>query len=290
MKSKFKLKLTVALGILFFASMTPLLWADPKLTIKSPPELISLEKNIEFEIYLEWPASKDTYEITAPEPQLVNLSLLKQGQSQETGSMLRNTITYELRPLNKGEAIIRSFEIRFRRPGTETWETLLVPEQKMTIITVFPWKRYLAEAGILLSLILTIGTGIIFFRQLKKKARLKNKPAVDPRQRVYTDAEESIAKTVAAPREDILRIWSTQLRSVVAAYYGISLSNASETEILSILRTKKLSKGEWNEISGLFDQMSRLKFSHQQTTVDDLDRMQNSLLQYVRGKIIIENS
>ena len=59
--------------------------------------------------------------------------------------------------------------------------------------------------------------------------------------------------------------------------------------MLSFLKEKGLPAGEWNEVSRLFEQLTELQFSRQDIAASKLERIQKTLLQYIKGKIIIEN-
>ena len=57
----------------------------------------------------------------------------------------------------------------------------------------------------------------------------------------------------------------------------------------TMLQAEGLSAGEWQEISRLFEQLTEMQFSRQDIPAYDLDRTQKTLLQYIKGKIIIGN-
>ena len=73
------------------------------------------------------------------------------------------------------------------------------------------------------------------------------------------------------------------------AYYNVPSKHATATEVLLFLKTQGLPAGEWNEVSRLFGELTEMQFSRQDIPAYDLDRMQKTLLQYVKGKIIIGN-
>jgi len=134
-----------------------------------------------------------------------------------------------------------------------------------------------------------IFVGIKLAGLLKAQAAARNIPPPDPKQRIYAKAEESMA-TFTSPHSKVkLTHWSNQLRSVIMTYYDVPRAMTATPEVLSFLKTKGIPAGEWNEISRLFEQLTEMQFSRQDIAAYDLDRMQKTLLQYVKGKIIIEN-
>ena len=275
---------------IFLVIFAPATWAIPRLKVQALPQKIPIDRTLHFKIQLEWPQSEGSYDIQSTEPIADNLILLKQGQSQETGPVLTNTIAYEFQPVKTGEATIRPFEVRYRRNESEAWSFIPVPEQSMKVIGVFPINQFLWIAGSIVGILLIFGVGFYSWQRLRKIKAEKMAVPPDPKQAIYIQAREAIATFSSADSKIKLGHWSNQLKSVVMTYYNISSESATEAGIMSILKTKDLQSGELNEISRLFEQLGQLKFSRQDVPPHELDRIQKSLLQYVQGKIIIENS
>lgn len=264
-------------------------FAAPSLKIESLPKRISLDRTATLKILLEWPQSEGPYEINSLEPKLENLTLEAQNQEQETGATVTHTLTYEFRPVKPGTAVIYPFEVSYRKTESDPWTPLFIPEQNSKVESHAPLKFLGIGFGILGIL---GGIGFVAFkiwRSAKMRQALKDLPAPDPRQRIYAKAEESIATFTSPDAKQKLTYWSNQLRTVIVAYYAIPSRTATSAEVLALLRSKGLPAGEWQEISRLFDQLSELQFSRQDIPGYDLDRMQKTLLQYVKGKIIIGN-
>jgi len=115
-------------------------------------------------------------------------------------------------------------------------------------------------------------------------------PPPDPKQRIYAKAEEAIATIVSSDPKEKITLWSNLLRTVVGTYYDIPYEKESLAGVLSRLRSKGLQAGEWNEVSRIVERLSELQFSRQDIPSHDLEETQKTLLQYIRGKIIIGNS
>jgi hypothetical protein len=204
--------------------------------------------------------------------------------------MVSQTLFYEFRPIKTGAAVIYPFEISYRKTETEPWIPILVPEHNIKIVSSIPFKATLLWLGIVAGLSATILAGFKFWRALKARASARNVPPPDPKQRVYAKAEESIATFTSPDSKLKLTHWFNQLRTVLATYYDVPPKINTSTEVLSFVKAKGLPAGEWNEISRLSEQLTEMQFSRQDIPACDLDRMQKTLLQYVKGKIIIGNS
>ena len=265
-------------------------FAIPRLKIEPPAKRISADQSVILKIQLEWPQIEGPYEINSLEPKLENLTLEKQNQLQETGETVSQTFLYEFRPLKVGMAVIYPFEISYRKTATEPWSPLLVPEQKINVVSSPPLKAILIGLGPLAGLTSVIFAGFKLWKLFKAREAAKNIPPQDPRQQIYAKAEESIATFSSPDAKEKLAHWSNQLRIVIATYYDISSKTITSAEILSFLKTRGLPAGEWNEISKLFEQLTEMQFSKQDIPAYDLERMQKTLLQYIKGKIIIGNS
>lgn len=276
--------------VLTLGLLGPLGFAAPSLKISPVPKKIAADQSVVLKIQLEWPQAEDPYEINSLEPKLENLTLEDQNQSQETGGTVSQTFLYEFRPLKTGTAVIYPFEISYRKTETDPWVPILVPEQKIQVVSNLPSKIILTGLLTAAGLFAAIFAGLAFRRSLKTREAARNAVPPDPKQRVYAKAEESIATFVSQDPKEKLAHWSNQLRAVAATYYDSPSGPASHAELLAFLKGKGLPAGEWNEISRLFEQLSEMQFSRQDIPARDLDQMQKTLLQYVRGKIIIGNS
>jgi len=285
----YRLKYILLCSILIGA-FVPLSFAAPRLKIEPPAKQIATDQSVTLKIRLEWPEVEGPYEINSLEPKLENLTLENQNQSQETGATVSQTLLYEFRPLKTGTAIIYPFEISYRKTETEPWIPILVPEQKIKVVPSIPFKVTLLWLGTAIGLLAVIFAGFKMGGLLKARAAARNVPPPDPKQRVYAKAEESIATFTSPDSKTKLTHWFNQLRTVIVTYYAVPSKITTSTEILSFLKAKGLPTGEWNEISRLFEQLTEMQFSRQDIPSHVLDRMQKTLLQYVKGKIIIGNS
>lgn len=282
--------LIFASTLLIAVFAVPFSYAAPSLKIESPQKRIPLGQPVTLKVLLEWPQEEGPYEVHSLEPKLENLTLEAQNQSQETSAIVLHTLTYEFRPIKNGPAVIYPFEISYRKSETDPWTPLFVPEQNFAVVTGFPAKLLLWGFSILGILSGAGFAGFKAWQSAERQRTVRDLPPPDPKQHLYAKAEESIATFTAADAKEKLTHWSNQLRHVVIAYYDIPAKGATNAEVLSFLKSKGLPAGEWQEISRLFELLSELQFSRQDIPAYDLDPTQKTLLQYVKGKIIIGNS
>jgi hypothetical protein len=263
--------------------------AAPRLKVEAPPQKITVGQTATLKVRVEWPQNEGPYEVHSLEPKLENLTLVNQNQTQETGATLTQTLTYEFRSLKAGTAVIYPFEIGYRKTDAAPWNPILVPEQTIKVVSGFPFKGILISLGILAGLSAILIAGHKAWQALQHREATKDDAPPDPKQRVYAKAEESIATFASPDPKEKITHWSNQLRTVVVTYYDIPSKTATNAEVLSFLRSKGLLAGEWNEISRLFEQLTEMQFSRADIPSYELERTQKTLLQYVRGKIIIGN-
>jgi hypothetical protein len=291
-------------GILLTGVCLSRAFAAPILTIESPQKKISLGQRAILKIKLEWPQAEGPYEINSLEPKPENLTLEAQNQSQsisisensklgqprETGAMVRHTITYEFLPIKKGTAKVYPFEVSYRKSETDPWTPVFIPEQNTQVVSSFPLKAFWIGFAVLGTLLGAGFTGFKLWQTAAVREAAKDLPPPDPRQRLYAKAEEAISTFSSPDAKEKLTYWANQLRPVIVSYYNMPSKTATSAEILSLLKSQGIPAGEWQEISRIFEQLAEMQFSRQDIPSYDLDRMQKTLLQYVKGKIIIGNS
>lgn len=286
----FHMKRILASSALMLGIFASLGFATPSLKIEPPAKKITTGQSATLKIRLQWPQSEDPYEINSIEPKLENLTLENLNQSQETGETVSQTFLYDFRPMKAGTAVIYPFEISFRKTEAEPWSPLFVPGHEIKVVSSLPLKVTLLGLVIAAGLLAAVFAVFKLRDLLRILETVRNTPPPDPKQRVYAKAEESIATFTSPNSKEKLTHWSNQLKIVVVTYYDVPSQAVSSTEVLLFLKAKGLPTGELNEITRLFEQLIEMQFSRQDIPAYDLGRIQKTLLQYVKGKIIIGNS
>jgi len=261
-------------------------FAAPKLKIEPPAKEVPTGKSVVLKVQLEWPEAEGPYEFHSLEPKLENLTLEKQRQSQETGETVSQTFFYEFRPVKSGTAVIYPFEISYRKAETEPWTPIFIPEHMVKVVSNFLLRVTLVVLSIAILLWVLIAAGFKQWDLWKVRAAARNAPPPDPKQRIYAQAEEAIMKFASPDPKEKLALWANHFRTVVVTYYDVS-GNTAPADILSFLKVKEIPMGDWNEISGIFRELTEMQFSRRDLSDYELARMQRTLLQYVTGKIII---
>jgi len=282
----------VLLGLI----QTQPLEARPALTVQVPDKPVQINDEVFCRFFLEWPQTEGAYEFSFPEPRFKSLTLIHQGQSQETvflpqGPASRFTVNLVLRATQKGEGTIFPFEIRFRKSSTEEWSTISVPPHQLKITSSWITKKMMPFVMIPILCSFFIFSIGFFLRGFLKKQRAKNHPAFpkDPKQELYQGAATRIAEDLSGDPQKCLSEWSLQLKKVVMAHYDLPSKALTEADILSLLKAKRLPLEEKEEIAQLFNRLTDIKFSQAKSDLATLQNLQKSLLQYVQGKIIIGN-
>ena len=272
-------------------------WGAPVLSKVNLPETISEGQEVPLQFVFEWPAYEGEYEIKPPQDVDVNnIKILGLSQSQETASsgsrpISRLTLSYRLLPGKPGQGSVLGFDVLYRNPTYGMWKKIPVPPVVMDIKSALPWKRILIMISIPIVLILPFA--LWFFKASRADRKLEEIFLSDPKQQLYADAANVFGSFVTGYTEALLRTilsgWSAELTKVVMTCYDIPIRHATKTEVLKELGAKKIPAGEFREIEDLFNKLEQLNFSTRGATGHELEKIRLSLLQYVKGKIIIGN-
>ncbi|OQA56970.1 MAG: hypothetical protein BWY42_00788 [Candidatus Omnitrophica bacterium ADurb.Bin277] len=264
--------------------------AAPALRTSSPPSHARVNAPFSYEIRLEWPAAEGNYEVLPVIPTFENLNVIRQIQSQETvGSLSSVTLRYELAGVKKGPARIGSMDLRYRFPDENEWRILPVPGTTVEIrgTPLWQWILVAGSFGAMFAVLARFARKKWLNRQEARKESRLLPP--NPHQRIYAKAEESIVTYKGENQPATISFWTNELKKVVRTYYDIPQASSTEAEILELLASKNLPAGEFTEISSIFSRVETAKYAGRTLTLVEMETLQKTLLQYVRGKIIIGN-
>lgn len=271
-------------------------WAVPVLKkVKLPADLYEGQP-ASLALTFEWPSGEAAYELRGPDTiNLKNIKLLDVQQSQvivssEGESASRVVLTYRLKPVSAGPAVVDSFEVLFRESRSSSWKKIQTPPLMVTIKPAFPVKLTLILIGVLL--IIIIPAGILYFRAsglMKKDEKILQE---DPKQQAYVRAAKKFSTFVtgynAESLRKILADWAGELARVVMTYYDIPLKSMTKSEILWELRGRNVPPAEIHKVEDFLTVLERLRFSTDMAaTSAELEQTRLSLLQYAKDKIII---
>ncbi len=265
--------------------------AAPSFRLQSPPEESTARTPFHYHLILEWPSGEGSYEVAPVSPVLENLELIEQRQSQETaGSRLTVTLAFTFSGIDEGTARIGPLQIPYRREGETDWQRIPVPAQTISIRARFPWPMLLRLGGLILTVSLCLYLGRKAFLASRAAKLRKNLQPPDPKQKVYGKAEEHILTFKGETQQETLAHWIRAVKETVMTYYDLPNKPTTESEIIQALASQDLRVEEMNEIVHIFRETESLKFNGQLLTTREIETLQKTLLKYVRGKIIIENS
>ncbi|OQA40439.1 MAG: hypothetical protein BWY49_00871 [Candidatus Omnitrophica bacterium ADurb.Bin314] len=283
-------KAVIAACFMITLTVSARVWSAPQLRLAAPPRNASTAQTFLYEVRMEWPVAEGAYEVSPTAPVFENLDLIAQSQSQETtGTVSRLILQFTLRGIQKGPARIGTLDIRYRLAPSTEWRVLPVPDQTVQIAAAFPWKGVIGSVA--LAILLPLGSffGIKGFKAYRERERIKNLPPPDPKQRVYAKAEETILTYKGETQRDTIDHWTEAVKGTAITYYDLALKSATGRDILEALKGKSLTAKESSEITALFRRIEELRYAGNALPVREMELLQKTFLQYVRGKIIIEN-
>ena len=283
------------LAVFFGIILSNNVGAKPEMESFTFPPDIREGQEISFKLTFDWPAHEGEYEFKPPSNLTVSqIQVLDMNQSMESypptalGFVCKYTLIYKLKFLGTGHATIAAFDVPYRKPNSAHWGKSHVPEIALDIQSGIPW------ALILCVILVLIGTGAFFlFSALRNREPSENAIPVDPKQRIYKSAAEKIGVNIFGCSPSIvqtfLQDWSAELQQVLIACYGIPAGPATKADILRKLSAINIPAHELSQVTAVLNTLEDLKFSVKTANEQDLCKAQQSLLQYVKGKIIIGN-
>jgi hypothetical protein len=283
------------LFLLFFSSLLlpDLAKAEPKLEVLLSDQRISLDATITLTIAIEWPKQEAQYSFAFPALKLRNLSIDKQGESQETflqdgKEWIKKTFLITLKPLQLGEGKIESFVVGYIEPATQKGGQFTVSEQSIQIIRSkgripSPFLLGLAAAGIL-------GVLTAYFLWVRQYRKVETGPILSKDMEIlrqFKTVQEAVGKT---PQSEVLHDLSSLLRQFVIEHYHLASSQVTEQELPEVLKTRDVSRQEIEEIKRLFDRIYEAKFTGAVLSERDLNILCQDTAHFVEGKQIIGNT
>jgi hypothetical protein len=275
-------------SLLIFFFLAPPAFSDPQLDARITQNKIRVNELTEYQVQIEWPKKEGQYSFALPEPQLENLMLVNQGESQEVfskedGEWTRKVFTFELKPEKKGEGRVKGFMLPYINAALGKKGTFDVSEIKVSIKNPpFPWVKW----GIGLAVLALSIAGAVFF--MTRRKRKEREEIANPE----LSEEEKSAKRIRSvlenqsPKEALYQI-SAEFRSFLADHYQIK-HGKSENELLIGISEANISNEEKNLIRGLIEKLAEAKYGTM-ISDSDLKRLEQQILEFVEGKRVLGN-
>ncbi|HPS37155.1 MAG TPA: hypothetical protein PLL75_05455 [Candidatus Omnitrophota bacterium] len=280
--------------ILTLSFAAPFALAAPSLVYTDVTKRVYARQKMTLTLVIEWPVSDGELQFKVPEESLklnnLKFEVLTRTQDGDPKTS-QLTLVYELLPLEVGPGKIQSFNLRYKNPSAINWKTFLIPEFNVDVKPAFPWGTILFFLFVLTAIILPASIWLIHMR--KKEQLLRARFLADPRQQVYDSAAKDVDGFVSGFDEAFLNkrlaMWTEALKKVAMTRYGVPVRPATAAEILRELESRGVGVAELNEITDLFNRISRIKFSTEASTGKEVEETQQEILKYIRSLLITEN-
>lgn len=261
--------------------------AEPQITSSIDPQKVTVGESLVYEIKIEWDKAEGQFNFALPSIQFTNLSLLRQGESEETARIgdqdrRRKTFSFILAPVQKGEGIIHPLNIPYVSQEGLPGGTLKTPEYRLAI------KGGKNPSSILLIAIgstAAIGISVMLSGFLRKRSAKhpvnpepeKENPSIVKLRQLFDEVNN----------EDYRRLLSdasSSFRSFLAETYGIPYRSSTEIEMLSELQQKDLPREELTALTRLLNELHNTKFTGSSATRNDFDQLNRQLIAFIEGK------
>jgi hypothetical protein len=283
-----KLLLLLCLGI-FFSSP---LFAKPSLDTQLSADKISIDEMAEFTIQTAWPRQEAQYSFAIPELPVQNLTVVRQGQSQESfrkgeEDWVRKTFTYELKPSVTGKTGIREFEIPYIDPVLQKGGTLLVGAQELEVTKAPLSNRQLLSISLTAAALFAVGAAAFLVKARKPKAAPPE--TITPQQAAANKIKSLIQNAEAHDRTSMLSVIGAEFRDFLRENYQLPGPRMADDEVIAELKRKNVIVEDREKIKIIFNRLQEAQFMGAGVTADDLKLLQRDILQFVEGKKIYGN-
>ncbi len=275
--------LTLSLGLF---ARTQALYAKPNLEVSLSDEQIPLSKTATLEIQVKWPKDEADYSMTLPSLSLKNLTLLRQGESQESFRLsntdwIRKTFSFELKPLEKGEGRVEGFKLPYIDPAQQKGGALTVEEKRLKITQdPIPLKKILTFAAIPAGL---FALGGVFFMAIRRK-RPGSSPELEAGITPLHLRLKNLLASAGNAREERLRILSNELRRVTAQTYQLGSAAQTERELIEAIQKQGRLREETDDLERLLSRTYEIKFAAKSASDIELSRLEEDVIRFIQLK------
>ena len=277
--------------LLFTFAFSKPLYADPKLNASLSANRILPADTTTLTLQIEWPKSEGAYGFAVPDPDLENLSLIRRGESQEFFShggqdWMRKSFELELQPLGPGIARVREFSITYVDPATQRQGSFQVSEMRLTVKKATPPLNPLWIFGGGGALLLMVAGGIGFMLARKKR----KPPAVAP----LSDGEKKALKIKSmidsgGTSKETFHLIAAELRGFIANHYKTGNPQATEDEIIRILKSQNIPYEEFQRVTALLGKIQEAKYLPEESAARDYKYLQQEILVFIESKKTLES-
>jgi len=268
-------------------------WAAPRLEVSLSPQELHPGESTQMTIEIFWPQDEGPYTFAFPSLSLKNLTLSRQGESEESASIqgavwAKKTFVLELKAWEPGDGTVEGFPLNYTDAQGAAAGSLqvLAHTVRITALPRSPRGVFAAAGGAAVVLLLAGLWGLRRMRGKRKKSALpeENKSEAEKtilRIRQLAEASEK------DPAETRLRQIGTALRSFVIAHYELGDAGLGENDMIRSLESKKQDSQEINILRELFARLHEVKYSGTRLTDRDLKEFSEEIVRYLSGKRVV---
>lgn len=285
------MKIKFSVGVIVFLLLCGgAVLAAPEIKVTVFPEKISSDQTVQLQLEIQWPKKEAQYSFAVPPLRLKNLSILRQGESQENfrrdeDEWTLKTFLMELQPLSAGKGVVQPFTLPYIDPASQKGGSFEVAEVVIPI-TKPPWKASGLFFGFGVVLLLLPGTAILLFL-LKKKQPSAALADLLPQNEIALQKIKSLSAHTNPSRDLIFKI-TTEFRRFLADYFDIAGRQLTEDELLAALKNKNLDREEFGRIAGILTRLRDSKFGTELSSAE-LKILEKDITQYLQSKQIVQN-
>lgn len=267
----------------FFLLSTPG-FAEPRVKARLSQDKIKPTETTTLSLEAEWLRSEAQYSFAIPNLPLENLTVVQQGQSQETypgeggAEWTRKTFTFELKPGKPGPAGLSAFELPYIDPELQKGGTAKVPALKVQVKkSGFPVWIFAAAGAVLFVPPIAV---LILLKKKKSEAVKKEplSPAEEAAERFRELLEQQTdVKTLSFPE------LNQHLRSFLTQTYRIPGTYNTEGELARGLESASLPNDELKTIKTILSDIEEIKYVGTPTE-SEYRRLRNDLLRFIHSK------
>lgn len=274
-----------------FPAFLPNAAAEPQIETKISASSILPEESVLFSVKISWPASEGEYQFIVGSPQLVNLRVVRQGESRETlktsGELQAvKSFIYELAPLTSGAAVIESFGIQAVNASTQELAILDVPSFNIAIQK--PVSRRLIFIAGCFGLVAGGLSFLMTFLFIKKKKRAAARAAAS-----VTKEDQAVARirqfleNEQIQARELLADGAAVLLAYLSEKNGENYSRMPDSEILKSLKDKGFEYREQKNIEEILHTVHQVKYAGEEISVRDAKSLSGKIINFIESKRVV---
>lgn len=288
--SKLYIPIGVLLGIFLICGEV---LAKPDFDVQVSASNIKLDEPLTLSVQAQWRQEEANYVFAFPNVDCENLSLERQGESQESfvlglETWVRKSFVLYFKPNALGNAVIRGFKLGYMDPLQQKGGSFDVAAQEIMVhssgVTWPPKFPGLALGGISLMAFLGIAAGIYYSNKLRKRQDLR------PAERDELIQLRSLAEEIQKrPQKEIMHHYSQLLKVFLTSYYGMKGKPTVDGEILAEIQSLEISRREKEAVRNILNRLSEAKYAGSALSQNELRDLHREIAYFVETRSSVQS-